>query len=535
MSDFDHSASTFNGIIHEIPDILIDNFSSYKESQHKYCFISHAHDDHFKNVNVITIPSRIVTTSTTKELIGSRLPKFFKTYPVNECIELEKGLTFSFIPNYHCIGSMMILIHDSRTGLKRVLYTGDARFSPEVLASINCNPILSPYVHGKENLDWIYLDTTFTYRADLIDIVDNSLGIEMLLNEMDKYPRGTTFKFVNTTLGFEEVWLRIQQRFTDCCFKFVDNIYQRIDIAQKCIPNETMINILSNVSQLKLEKNVDQPRFTIIFGALKDINDQFGKNDNDVVIRQAIDLSKEHYTQFYTPVPKDSKDFTKTTTGGLVKPSDKHPDIHKIIYQLASAEYKFNYFLNDNTYYPLELKCMYSRHSSYRETYKFMKMFSQIGDIWPNTQAEESIKRGLSIKRLFGIENAAYDLKHFKVITKDKLIICNLWDQIQLSNLNWDTIYYDTNFNSISTIEDPVESKNYSTDEDKFPSVVGLHKRIKSFQQSIDDNNKGLNKANIGAIQARIINTRDHARGRFAMHKVKKTEWVVVRQMYKSK
>ena len=49
----------------------------------------------------------------------------------------------------------------------------------------------------------MYLDTTFAYRTQNIDIVDRYIGIEMLIRKIMKYPSGTTFRLLNTTLDLK--------------------------------------------------------------------------------------------------------------------------------------------------------------------------------------------------------------------------------------------------------------------------------------------------------------------------------------------
>lgn len=120
------TASTFDGQIYLIPDMLIDNFEPLNKIEHatqspiKYCFVSHAHSDHYRGltrqIHQSPMP-KFIMAQTTKYLI------FLQTEKTNSINEFEKGLKFVFISNFHCICSVMILLKNSSKGIeKKVLY-----------------------------------------------------------------------------------------------------------------------------------------------------------------------------------------------------------------------------------------------------------------------------------------------------------------------------------------------------------------------------------------------------------------------------
>ncbi|GME72488.1 unnamed protein product [Ambrosiozyma monospora] len=158
--DKDESGCTFDGIIHEFPNVRIDNFSfdyldklqpnttiSSTRSAHKrrkrrrsppkikYFFISHAHTDHLKgfdtseNLQFCDRNYKVICTETTRKLLSSspmisgldssvRNSYFRKieTFQMNKRFRLSgldddvSEVFFTLIPNFHCLGSVMILI-----------------------------------------------------------------------------------------------------------------------------------------------------------------------------------------------------------------------------------------------------------------------------------------------------------------------------------------------------------------------------------------------------------------------------------------
>lgn len=527
-NDLESAFSTFNGHIKDIPDILIDNFRDFDPEITKYCFVSHAHSDHLRDIQNCPAKS-IITTSTTKAMADStKLNAVLKVYPVNLWLELEPSLKFVFIPNYHCIGSMMILFVDERTPIKKnILYTGDVRFTKPVLGALATNEYLSPFFYSDQKLDWLYIDTTFTYRSDIIDIMDNNKGIEMLLDVMDKYPNGTIFRFLNCTLGFEEVWYRVQRRFKNIAeYEFSSELLKRIIDARICPGEETMINILKNIKDIDLSSQVLPPgstfKFKIIFSNMSNEEARSSKIDGEVLIRHAIDLSKDDYNKYYTP----TKDETIMSKGQ----GEIWNGIHRTFDSNESIRLKFQYFQNEGVFYPLELKFMYSRHSSYRETKDFIKMINKVGDIWPCTEGKGSKSRNLSMKRCYQIENSLYDQLTFPDgAPDDPLTIFNLWDKKQIQSAsNGNTLYLTRTSETVN---------GDSTDEDVDVSILGRHQRMTSIQTSLDNGLKAIKtgKSQARKIQGAMTNTRDMARSRFGYNRVMKpNQWVIKRRVFKT-
>ena len=102
-------------------------------------FISHAHSDHVaRHVSAVLTPA-------TRLLLGPLLKK-------SECRTLEyheplstSNYTMTLYPAGHCLGSAQALIESRATG-ERVLYTGDIKLRPNVMAEpaevVHCDTLI---------------------------------------------------------------------------------------------------------------------------------------------------------------------------------------------------------------------------------------------------------------------------------------------------------------------------------------------------------------------------------------------------------
>lgn len=109
-------------------------------------FISHAHSDH------VARHSSAVLTPATRLLLGPLLKK-------SECRTLEyheplstSNYTMTLYPAGHCLGSAQALIESRATG-ERVLYTGDIKLRPNVMAEpaevVPCNTLIIESTYGR--------------------------------------------------------------------------------------------------------------------------------------------------------------------------------------------------------------------------------------------------------------------------------------------------------------------------------------------------------------------------------------------------
>lgn len=401
-------ASTFNGQVDLIPDILIDDFCALQNAKGdaiKYCFISHAHSDHYKGLSEpFTGRPQIITTLTTKLLIQERNKSNFniqrnlfqcREVKFNETFELEPNLHVTFIPNFHCLGSAMIIITDHRISKEiNILYTGDARFDDLVIQSFKTCPTLMPFIYGDKILDMVYLDTTFAYRNTNISILENMQGIYQLIELIKFYPKGTCFRFLDTVYGFEEVWIKIQAYFKDSSW-YLGSAAKWIGKIKRCTTDnlERCTNTIDQVDGL-CDSIKDDAYYHFSIGK----KTQTGRRVVD--LKHAIDLTRQEYENIY--LPKRKEDFLSIF--------EAYDGVYEGKFLYEGTTLKFYYYKCKSLFLPAHLKFIYSRHSSYLETKCFVELFkNKPKDIYPITESKVTWHHGFNMNLFYGIPNTTYD------------------------------------------------------------------------------------------------------------------------------
>ena len=481
------SALTFNGIVPLLPDILVDNFSllhtkntATPANTIKYCFVSHGHSDHYKGLDIqftnLTNPVKILLTETTRDLIlahsstSNSLRRNLANCTIvsmNKTIELEPNLKCTFIPNFHCLGSCMIFINDRRLkdGVTEndinVLYTGDVRFEDTVISSFKTSSVLSPFIFGPKKLNMLYLETTFAYRGVNIEIPENLNGIHQLIDLISSYPKGTHFRFPQLTYEFEEVWLKVGEYFGNRCNICIDDKLKKLFAAFNRTGDiyyelEKRVNVIDNIDKLNmmLDKQNDDAEYTFFIGYVK--NNVVKHKKPMIKITPAIDLSKSEYKEVYLGKKEDEFHDIYLTSEG----SDTWEGI---FWSYENKRYlNMNYIKNhkDQIYLPMEIKFIYSRHSSFSETKSFLELFKHKPlDIYPLTESYDTWHSGFNMLHYYGIPNASYDKqatikygscnKHV-VNLPENLEIVDQWRSNDSEKENNKT----TSFNSVSTDND---------------------------------------------------------------------------------
>lgn len=508
-------ALTFNGLIPLIPDILIDNFEVLHKNNQiskkiKYCFISHAHSDHYQGLaKHIEQSVTFIMTKTTKELIVSHSNTNVATkrnlYGVlfakmNIPLELEPGLQCTFIPNYHCLGSSMILLKDSRnvhaTKGKIVLYTGDARFEDSVIYSIRTSTPLSSILFGDERINILYLDTTFAYRNRNIEIMENIQGIQQLVTLINKYPNDTKFRFLDTVYGFEEVWCKIFDIFQNNCNFFICkklmNWIEKLksDHDVKLDDLEKNVNVVDKILKLECIDHHKNPKYTFFFGDIKEY--KIIDKESIVDIKHAIDLTKQEYEEVY--LPRKEYEFEE-----IIKDDSSNTWRGKFWFDNGGHRQLlcFRYLKDEQSdlFLPLHIKFIYSRHSSYSETLKFVEMFKEkIDDLYPMTESFDTWQRGFNMKNFFNVKNSSYDRNCIENYGS-----CNLDIRSDDGNLEI-TDYWNSNSNSKIDTSILNSFNSISTDVDFDFDPMGQDIRKQGIDLSFDSR-----KQNLVAFKGRVI------------------------------
>ncbi|KAL7622441.1 hypothetical protein AAE478_007946 [Parahypoxylon ruwenzoriense] len=224
--------STFNGIIHEFPDIRVDFFRGFDRRPPLACFLSHVHSDHLAGLDKIKSPF-IYCSAATREILlrlekypcrlnhakgifedprmqtYKHLAKVLKPIPLDTPTEVElepgKNMQVTLLDANHCAGAVMFLFEVND---KSALYTGDIRSEPWFVNSIARNPAIIEYSTGLKTLDRIYLDTSM---LDNISLQTKAEGLRELLEKVSRYPEDTIFHLQAWTYGYEEVWVALSK------------------------------------------------------------------------------------------------------------------------------------------------------------------------------------------------------------------------------------------------------------------------------------------------------------------------------------
>ncbi|KAI0173486.1 Metallo-hydrolase/oxidoreductase [Hypoxylon sp. FL1284] len=224
--------STFDGIVHEFPDIRIDFFRPLHHQPPLACFLSHVHSDHLAGLDKLRSPFVYCSAATREILLRlekypcrlnyargilenprmqtyKHLARVLKPIPLDTPAEIElksgTSIQVTLIDANHCAGSVMFLIEGDG---KAILYTGDIRSEPWWINSIARNPSMIEYSMGLKALDRIYLDTSM---LDDFQLQTKAEGLRELPEKVSRYPKDTVFHMQAWTYGYEEVWVALSK------------------------------------------------------------------------------------------------------------------------------------------------------------------------------------------------------------------------------------------------------------------------------------------------------------------------------------
>ncbi|KAK7993059.1 hypothetical protein PG988_001853 [Apiospora saccharicola] len=226
--------STFDGVVHEFPDIAIDyfRFQRARPQPPRLCLLSHVHSDHLAGLETLQGPFVYCSAATREILLRlerypcrinyangtlearkqtyKHLKHILKPIPLETPTQLElwpgKYVQVTLFDANHCVGAVMFLIEGDG---KAVLYTGDIRSEPWWVNSLARNPALVEYAQpgGLKTLDRIYLDTSSV--LDDYPLTTKAEGLRDLLAQVARYPADTVFFVQAWTYGYEDVWIAL--------------------------------------------------------------------------------------------------------------------------------------------------------------------------------------------------------------------------------------------------------------------------------------------------------------------------------------
>ncbi|KAI5952951.1 hypothetical protein CANMA_005052 [Candida margitis] len=385
------SGSTFDGEIREIPGVYVDNFS-YKG---EVFFLTHSHSDHLKGLLSNSFCSRVYCSQLTKDIIalegryGDKL-RYLSVREYNQPFEVQtfyQTVTVTMLETYHCPGSSMFLF-ECANGIS-CLATGDIRAEEWWVSSLIKNRYLFPYITGLKKLDQIYLDTTFSCRGEpYISIMPNSEGIMALIEFLKLYPidKYIEFSFIDAVSGSEEVWLQVLDHF-----------------------NGTLDADSTIIQRLKLLKYEDKDTSPTFIGPMIfNVGNLYKDVPLMITIKHAIDFNIVDYAGFCLPKRLCDVDASNLT---LLRMLDTGHQVYS---------YEGNAWLlplDGEELLPTNLLLMFSRHSSYKESIEFVRLFKP-KSVFPCVASKTSWLNGFTVGRVFGhvcsSSDHLFDVENFK-------------------------------------------------------------------------------------------------------------------------
>lgn len=384
----------FHGKIHEIPNILVDNFTDEAELY----LLTHSHTDHLLGLRKRSFDGLVYCSSITKKLIEIKRSCFASKnlipiqYNRRYDINLSTGCSIlTMIPSYHCPGSSMFLLENSR---HRVLITGDIRGEDWWLEELKSNSFLQPYILGILRLDNIYLDTTFSYRGEpYIDIPSNYDGINLLVEQLKSYPLDDPdiqFYFLDSVTGIEEVWAHIAEE-VDGSIHLKKDIEERLEVLSQ---DERWRSTIDQVLLKAEDKNQNDEKSPVFHVCGRKIWDCAKKPKITVKIRQCINFNIVDFINHCLPIEISSlseNDKKELHLEGTTRRGNKAYSFRNRTWILS---------LDKLELLPTDLRLLYSFHSSYREANEFVSLFRP-RQVYACVDSRKSWKNGFSMARLF--------------------------------------------------------------------------------------------------------------------------------------
>lgn len=384
----------FHGKIHEIPNVLVDNFTDEAELY----ILTHSHSDHLLGLRKRSFDGLVYCSSITKKLIEIKSPGFSSKnlIPIQDNrrydIDLSTGcLSLTMIPSYHCPGSSMFLLENSR---HRVIITGDIRGEDWWLEELKGNSVLRPYILGTLRLDNIYLDTTFSYRGEpYIDIPSNYDGINLLVEQLKSYPLDDPdiqFYFLDSVTGMEEVWAYIAKEFGGS-FHLKTDIKERLEVLSQDESWRSTINHILLRTEVNIQKEEKCPVFHVCG---RKVLDCAKKPKISVKIRQCINFNIVDFINYCLPIKMHSlseDDKRELNLEGTTRRGNKTYSFRNRRWISCPENLEL---------LPADLRLLYSSHSSYREANKFISLFRP-RQVYACVASRSSWKNGFSMARLF--------------------------------------------------------------------------------------------------------------------------------------
>lgn len=368
---------SFDGIIDEVPGLGLDRFNL----DASVILLTHCHADHLVGLANVNFSGTVYCSPVTRQLVGL-LPQYrhnlhyIRPLEPNQPHQIDVGkqaVKLTLLDAYHCPGAVMFLVESAHHA---VLCTGDLRAEPWWLNAMVGSPYLFPYTTGMKRLEAIYLDTTFAYRGEpYIEMLSNLEGINIVILLLQQYPMDdpeVQFSFADTTLGFEEVWLKIVSTFGHRL---------RVNGAM-----EQKLKVLGGAYREMVAPAAAPGVFRV--GAA-------GAGSFEVHIRQCVNFNAVDFAGLFCPVElaqaqREGIELRRTTARG-----------HRI-YEYRGRQWLLP--VGGTELLSSEIKLIFSRHSSYSECLDLVRRLGP-RQVYPCVESRQTWDMGFQMSRVFGVHS----------------------------------------------------------------------------------------------------------------------------------
>ena len=403
-------SNTFDGVLREFPFIGLDRFNTSA----LVFLLTHCHADHLSGISNKSFTNLVYCSKETKMLLAldkklTKSLKMVKAVPYNVRTRLEtppdasNAIYITLIEAYHCLGASMFLVEELSESAsvancsqssdynvdqvsRAVLCTGDLRAEQWWRESVHQSPALFPYLKGDKSLDCIYFDSTFAYRGEpFIEIPPNNHGIHAAVSMLREYPRSDPeieFEFSDTTLGFEQAWAFILSYFGGSLKVHSKHLAQKLELVAEYdrINGKTLKSAMTRFYAKK--------EAAVFHGGAPSDSDSIL-----VKIKQCINFNIRDYTGICCPIPLNS--VPSISELQLIRETKAGNKLFEYLDRLWILPYGGTKLL------PLEVKLIFSRHSSYSEVRAFLEMFTP-RQVFPCFYSPTVWRNGFSMARVFG-------------------------------------------------------------------------------------------------------------------------------------
>lgn len=394
-------SNTFDGVVGEFPFLCVDRF----DSSASVFLLTHCHIDHLVGIQNKAFTGPIYCSVETKELLKVRRddPNFLKLmitldYNVPTRLDIPQKaenaygrVQVTLIKAYHCLGACMFLVENENGA---ILITGDVRAEKWWCDKLQNVPPLFPYITGLKTLDNIYFDSTFGYRGEpYIEIPPNNSGVYTAINLLKEYPKDdpeVCFAFLDTVLGFEQAWAFILSFFRASLRINNKKLEELIRLAAKFDRVNGPPLMLALEKGQRKEHNKHGVLYAVSRGERENINGSVL-----VRIRQCINFNIMDFAGVFCPLSLASMSLQEKKGLRMIHETK----MGNRVYEARGRSWILPH--DGSELLPMDVKLVFSRHSSYSETRNFISMFRP-RQVYPCWYSKEAWLNGFSMKRLFG-------------------------------------------------------------------------------------------------------------------------------------